>query len=92
MEKPQRSVGQFFRSAAIIAVSFFLIAFAFRLVEAGSLSPSVATTVATMNTSSSSYNALVGTFNSTSITKDLNGSALEISRCIIDQITGGSCP
>lgn len=87
----QSSRGNFFRSLAIIVISLMVIGVAFRLVEAGSLTPS-ATPASTMNSLEDAYNALVGTFDSSSITKDLNGSALEVSRCIITQIDGGTCP
>jgi hypothetical protein len=82
------------RSALVILLGFVSIAFAFRLVGAGSLTPS-ALPAGTMNTITEVYDALVGSgsFDSTAVTASANGNALEISKCIIDMVNGGpGCP
>jgi hypothetical protein len=81
------------RSLLITGVSVFLIGFVFRLVDAGSLTPPAPPVAGTMNTIEESYDALVGTFDSSTVVQDDDGNALEISKCIIDVVNGGAgCP
>ena len=78
--------------ALIITAVVLSGALAFRgIAYAGSLTPA-ASPVATMDSLSDAYNALVGTsFSSSAITASSTGSAIQIARCINTNLTGGSC-
>jgi hypothetical protein len=85
-------IQQFLRSVVIVGVSVFLVMTLFRLADAGSLTPSTAP-AATMNSIEEIYESLVGTYDSSAVVADDDGSALEISKCIIDVVNGGAgCP
>ncbi len=77
-----------------IIFSVLIIIFAVLIVslkvEAGSLTPS-ASPGSTMKTLEEIYNPLAGTFDSSSISADLNGSALQIAQCAIEKIQGAVC-
>lgn len=76
---------------AILAASFLLALGILQLAEAGSLTPN-AVPGGTMQSIQSVYDSLTGTFDSSSITSDAAGSAIEIARCAAARLTGGSCP
>lgn len=88
----QSSLKSLVRSALVITLAAVSIFAVFRLTSAGSLSPS-ASVAGTMNTASDIYDALTGTsYDSSGITGSLNGSALQVSKCIISRIQGSPCP
>jgi hypothetical protein len=76
-----------------VVTGVVLVVSLFRLTEAGSLTPPTEPTVGTMDTLEETYDSLVSSsFDSSSVAANRDGSALEISKCIIEQITGGTCP
>lgn len=61
------------------------------VIRAGSLTPS-ASPAATMRTVEEVYNALASSsFDNTGLAASLNGSAIEIAKCAITKLEGGSC-
>ncbi len=83
------SFKRFCRNMLVVFVSVFIILGAFRLGNAGSLTPSSAP-AATMHSLQEQYDALVGTFNSSTITGSKNGDAFQVTKCIILKVTGGT--
>jgi hypothetical protein len=82
----------FKRPFFVIACSIFIIVVIFQLAAAGLLTPSAAP-APTMDTLEETYDVLVGGFNSAAITASLSGSAIEVSKCLVQKITGQSpCP
>lgn len=80
------------RSLAVTIVAVAILALALRVVDAGSLTP-VAAPASTMDSLADIYDALVGnSFDSSGIGADPNGNAIEIAHCIINRMTGGTCP
>jgi hypothetical protein len=80
------------RSTLIVVFSLLITGGLFRLVDAGQLYPN-ASPAGTMNTIKNSYDALAsGSFDSSAITGAKHGSALRISRCIINKLAGSPCP
>ena len=80
------------RNISVILFALVIILGAFRLVGAGSLTPS-ATPAGTMNALSAVYAALVGTFDSSSVVASKQGDAMQVTKCIILKVTGGTpCP
>ena len=75
-------------SAFIIGLAVLMIGLNAR---AGSLTPQESPG-STMKTLEEIYNPLVGTFDSSSISADFNGSALQVAKCAITRMQGGSCP
>ena len=74
----------------IIIVSVATVVSIARLVEAGSLNPGSAPG-STMYDATAIHNALVGTFDSSAIASSSSGSAIQIARCILERMGGGSC-
>lgn len=88
-----RSEGRrFVRSALVILASVFVIVAIFQFTEAGSLAPSLAPS-GTLNTLDELYVSLTGSYDSTAIVAAKHGDVLQVSKCIIQKITGGTpCP
>jgi hypothetical protein len=81
------------RSALIVLMGTVVSLVLVRLAEAGVLSPTFVPTVSTMQSIEDTYDAITSdSYDSSLITADKNGNAFEISRCIINQLTGGTCP
>lgn len=82
------------RHFAVIATSSTLIFFAFRLSQAGSLTPPADPSAGgTLRTAEEVYDSLAsGSFDSSAVTASESGSLIGVSKCIIQQMTGGSCP
>lgn len=74
----------------IIVISVATVVSIARLVEAGSLNPGSAPG-STMYDATAIHNALVGTFDSSAIASSSSGSAIQIARCILERMGGGSC-
>ncbi len=90
----RRGIGfrKFVRTAAMIAVSAAIVFGVFRLTEAGSLTPP-ASPAGTLDSVASLSDALFGTaFDSSAITASSNGNVLEVTKCIIQRLNGGTCP
>ena len=80
------------RNLAVVVVIVLVIATGFRVVAAGLLDPSAAP-ASTMNTLASIFGALASpSYDASAISASTQGSALQISRCIILRMTGSSCP
>jgi len=80
------------RDAMVIGLSLAVIFMIFRLTSAGSLTPS-ASPAGTMHSLQESYDALVGTFDSSSVVASGTGDAFQVTKCIINKLTGGPiCP
>jgi hypothetical protein len=83
------------RSALIIVVGTIVSLFLVRLTEAGTLTP-VALPGATMHSVEEIYDSLVGSsYDSSGVNADEQGSALQISKCILLHLTASSsaeCP
>ena len=76
----------------MIAVSVAIIVGVFRFATAGTLNPPTAPTTGTLTSLASISDALFGSFDSSAITADPNGSAMQIAKCIIVRVNGGTCP
>jgi hypothetical protein len=92
MTERSESARRFARSALMIAISVGIIIGVFRLATAGSLNPPTDTTTGTLSSLASISDALFGTFDSSGITADPDGSALQVAKCIITRMNGGTCP
>ncbi|MCC6934375.1 MAG: hypothetical protein IT406_01615 [Candidatus Yanofskybacteria bacterium] len=80
------------RSVAIVGASIAILVAAFRLTEAGSLTPTAAP-AGTMTSLNALYASLASdSFDASAIVASRSGGALQISKCIIARATGGSCP
>lgn len=81
------------RNVLIVAVSVAVVTMIFRLTEAGSLTPS-APPAGTMNSLGEIYAPLASSgYDSLGVVGSKNGNALQIAKCIISKITGGTpCP
>lgn len=84
MRTPRRGT---VRSVALFVVSFAVLAFAFQLSRAGSLSPT-ALPASTMNNLSQVYASLVGTFDSSGIVASKSSNEIAVAKCIILKMTG----
>ncbi|MFH1099195.1 MAG: hypothetical protein V1723_04760 [Candidatus Uhrbacteria bacterium] len=73
-------------AAAVFVAAALVRAFAY----AGSLTPSAAP-AATMKTIQEVYDPLVGTFDASGVTGSSAGDAIQLARCAITKIQGGSC-
>ena len=92
MVKRHWSARKFVRSGLMIVISVALIFGAFRLSTAGSLTPS-ASPAGTLNALNEIWNVLASdSYDSSGISADPNGSAIQISKCIIVRLQGGTCP
>lgn len=81
------------RNIFIIIISVLVLTVLFRLTEAGSLTPSAAP-AGTMHSLEEIYAPLASSgYDSSGVTAAKDGNALQISKCIILKITGGTpCP
>jgi hypothetical protein len=81
------------RNVFIVLVSVAVVMALFQLTSAGSLTPSFAP-ASTFHTLEDIYASLASTsYDASSITASKTGSALQISKCIILKLTGGTpCP
>lgn len=87
-----RSKWRLARGVLVVAFSIVIVTMLFRLTEAGPLDPS-APPASTSQSIEDIYQSLVGTFDSSGVVASKSGSALQISKCIILKITGGTpCP
>ncbi|OGN08280.1 MAG: hypothetical protein A2750_00465 [Candidatus Yanofskybacteria bacterium RIFCSPHIGHO2_01_FULL_45_42] len=92
MNQPKSKIKKLIRETAIIILSVLAIVAVFRLVQAGSLTPS-ASPASTFNTLSDIFNSLAsGSYDSSAITANANGSSLQIMKCALQKIRTGSCP
>lgn len=81
------------RTIAIIVISVVVVTMIFRLTEAGSLTPS-ASPAGTMHSLEEIYAPLASSgYDSSGVIASKHGDALQIAKCIIQKITGGTpCP
>ena len=80
------------RHIAIVVTSSTLIFFVFRISQAGSLTPPAAP-ASTFNTVGEIFASLASnTFDSSSFAASKSGSLINVSKCIMNRITGGTCP
>ena len=82
---------KFILETIVVIVSVVVVISLVRVVQAGSLTP-IALPVATMNTLQDVYNALAGTFDSSSVVASSTGNAIALSRCIMQKLAGNACP
>ena len=75
------------RKTAVFISSFFIIGLLFRVSEAGVLDPTFSP-ASTMNTIELTYQALVGTHDSSAVVASKSGDAFQIAKCITRKITG----
>jgi hypothetical protein len=75
----------------MVVISVFVIALVFQVAGAGSLTP-VAAPAGTMHALSDVYDALVGNYDSSGVVASKQGSALQVTKCIINKINGSPCP
>jgi hypothetical protein len=77
--------------AVVLFFGVVITSLVLRISYAGSLTP-VAAPAPTMHTLSEIYNPLASTsFDSSAITADSDGNALQITKCIISKQNGGNC-
>lgn len=75
----------------IIGIDILTIFAIVKIVEAGSLSPSGAPS-ATMKSLQNIYDSVASTsFDSSGISANADGNAIQVMRCIITKMQGGSC-
>lgn len=83
---------RFFRSGLIVIVSVLTIVTIYRFTSAGSLSPTAAP-AGTFSTLREIFNPLAsGSYDSSSVTADADGSVLQVVKCIANRMSGGTCP
>jgi hypothetical protein len=81
----------FIATILIIGIDILTIFAIIKIVEAGSLNPSGAP-AATMQSVQNIYDSLASTsFDSSSISGASDGSAIQVMKCIITKLQGGSC-
>ncbi len=86
---------RFIRNVLVVAVSVFLVIAFFRLTEAGVLTPSaVPAAGGTLHSLEEIYAPLASSgYNSSAVVATKQGNALQVTKCIIAKMTGGtSCP
>lgn len=82
--------GLFFR-VAVIVLAVFGVATILTVAQAGSLFP-VASPASSLRTIGEVHDAISSSsFNSSGYTAKSNGSAIEIAKCVITKMQGGSC-
>jgi hypothetical protein len=81
------------RNILVIVVSVFVLVFIFQFTEAGSLTPSVAP-AGTLHSLENIWAPIASSgYDSSGVVASKNGNALQIAKCIIQAMTGGSiCP
>ncbi|HUO75567.1 MAG TPA: hypothetical protein VMU12_01440 [Candidatus Paceibacterota bacterium] len=92
MTEGKKNSRSFARSLLMVIISVALIFGAYRLSNAGSPTPPAAPTSGTLDSLASISAALIGPFDSSGVIADPNGSALQISKCIINRLHGIPCP
>lgn len=93
MEKPGKKLKKIFRDTTIILLSVGIIVWLFSIARAGSLNPSSGPTAGTLKTITNVYDPLASiSYDSSSVSASSTGNALQITRCIINKMRGGSCP
>lgn len=85
----KRSIGALINVLLLVFATAVLVLI-IKFTEAGVLTPS-ASPASTMQTTGDIYNVLAGTYNSSGISANQNGSAVQILKCIITNLDGGSC-
>ena len=79
------------RFLILCVISIAVVVVVVRFVEAGSLNPTSAP-ASTMKDLDSAYDALVGaSYDSSAIASSSSGSAIQLGRCILENLGGGSC-
>ena len=79
------------RKLFVFVFSLVIVVLVLERVQAGSLNPS-SNPAGTMKTLSEIYNPLAsGSFDSSAMASSSNGSAIQIGRCILYRLNGGSC-
>ncbi len=80
------------RSAFVLVVSIVFAVGILRITSAGDID-STASPAGTLKTLEELYDPLVGSsYNSSAVTASSSGDTLELAKCIITKIGGGSCP
>jgi len=81
------------RGVLIVALSVLVITIIFRVTEAGSLTPTVAP-AGTGKSAEQVYAPLASSgYDSSAVVANKNGNALQVAKCIINKMTGGTpCP
>ena len=79
------------RRLFVVVISAFAVIFILQKVQAGSLAPS-SSPAGTFYSLGTIFNPLASTsYDSSAITADSGGSALQITKCIITKLNGGNC-
>ena len=81
------------RGVLIVALSVVVVTALFRLTEAGTLTP-IASPASSSESLENLYSAIASAgFDSSALSASKDGSALQIAKCIIAKMTGGTpCP
>ena len=78
------------RGVFIVVFSIVIVTTLFRLTEAGSLTP-IAAPASSSESFENLYSAIASAgFDSSALSASKNGSALQIAKCIITKMTGGT--
>ncbi len=92
-EHAPRRIQKVIRSGAIAAFSVVIIFFVFRMVEAGSLTPSTSSPAASMRTAQEVYNVLASlSYDSSALAASRTGNAIQLVKCAINKAKAGTCP
>ena len=93
MEQSSKKLKKIFRDTVIITLSTALIVWLFGIARAGSLNPGSAPSAGTLKTLTNVYDPLAsGSYDNSAFSASSTGSALQITKCIIAKMRGGSCP
>lgn len=80
------------RSLIVVVISVSVLYFALAVRAGSSLDPIVPLGTASMRSLEEIYSVLTGNYDSSTVSADENGNALEILKCITNKIDGGTCP
>ncbi|MEK7194682.1 MAG: hypothetical protein AAB667_00255 [Patescibacteria group bacterium] len=91
--KQNHKIKTIFRDAAVIILSVGIIIWLYSIARAGSLNPGSSPTTGTLKTITNVYDPLASvSYDSSGVSASSTGNALQITKCILNKMRGGSCP
>lgn len=93
MERFSKKIKVILRDATIIVLSTALIVWLYGIARAGSLNPGSGPTAGTLKTITNVYDPLASvSYDGSGVSASSTGNALQITKCILNKMRGGSCP